>query len=124
MSTKIEIEGITEKKQYSAQEKIAVVKACVERHYNYKYIAEKFSVPYQYVYNWTKSYDEHGEDGFRMSDTEKIEAICKYLVEYPDASMAAMVRATGVPIKTVRNYKKQGLLEKLRNRKVIQENIE
>ncbi len=45
------------------EERIEIVKYCLEHEWNYKETAIKYGVNYAQVYTWVKKYKEHGEEG-------------------------------------------------------------
>ena len=47
----------------SQKEKLQIVKACMERGFDYGAVALEFKVSYQQVYTWVQKYKELGEAG-------------------------------------------------------------
>ena len=47
----------------SLEERIQIVRECIESGYDYGEIAKKYEVGYQQVYSWVKKFAEHGEAG-------------------------------------------------------------
>lgn len=47
----------------SLEERIQIVRECIESGYDYGEIAKKHEVGYQQVYTWVKKFTEHGEAG-------------------------------------------------------------
>jgi transposase len=71
-------------------ERIEIVKFCIEQQYNYAQAAQKFQVSYQQVYSWTNKYLTSGVDALgdkrgkrksedKMSEVEKLRAQNKLL---------------------------------------------
>ena len=50
-------------RETTLEERIAIVKDCLENGNNYGETAIKFNVSYQQVYNWVKKYKELGDAG-------------------------------------------------------------
>jgi len=51
------------KRKTSLEERIEIVKYCLEHESSYKHTAEYFKVAYSQVYQWVKKYEMFGEDG-------------------------------------------------------------
>ena len=51
------------KRKTTIEERIEIVKYCLEHNKEYKLAAETFDVSYTQVYQWVKKYEEFGEDG-------------------------------------------------------------
>ena len=49
---------MTKGRSTTYEERIALVKECIENGYNYREIAEKYKVGYQQIYTWVKKYKE------------------------------------------------------------------
>ena len=47
----------------SHEERIFIVKDCIQNQLNYKQTAQKFNVSYKSVYQWVKKYQKYGTDG-------------------------------------------------------------
>lgn len=47
----------------SLEERIQIVRECIESGYDYGEMAKKYEVGYQQVYTWVKKFTEHGEPG-------------------------------------------------------------
>ena len=52
---------MTKGRSTTYEERIALVRECIEKGYNYGEIAEKYKVGYQQIYTWVKKYKEKGE---------------------------------------------------------------
>ena len=52
---------MTKGRSTTYEERIALVKECIENGYNYGEIAEKYKIGYQQIYTWVKKYKENGE---------------------------------------------------------------
>ena len=52
---------MTKGRSTTYEERIALVRECIEKGYNYGEIAEKYKVGYQQIYTWVKKYEEKGE---------------------------------------------------------------
>ena len=50
-------------RKVSKQERIEIVRYCIEHDFDYKTTAKLYEVSYANVYNWVKKYQELGEDG-------------------------------------------------------------
>ncbi len=81
---------MTNGRKTTLEERIDIVKYCIEHQNNYNEIADKFSVSYQQVYSWCKKYEIKGIDGLQdkrgrkkpedeMSEIEKLRAENKLL---------------------------------------------
>jgi len=84
------IKIMTKGRKTSFDERIEIVKYCIEHDNNYSQTAEKFKVSYQQVYTWIKKYLKHGVDGLldsrgrkksedELSENEKLKAKNKLL---------------------------------------------
>ena len=71
-------------------ERVEIVKYCIEHQHNYAEAAQKFQVSYQQVYSWTNKYLNHGVSTLQdrrgkrkpedeMSEVEKLRAQNKLL---------------------------------------------
>ena len=56
---------MTKGRSTTYEERIALVKECIENGYNYGEIAEKYKVGYQQIYTWVKKYKENGESALK-----------------------------------------------------------
>ena len=54
---------MTNRREVAKNERIRIVKECIESNYNYGEVAIKNKVSYQQVYTWTQKYKEMGESG-------------------------------------------------------------
>ncbi len=54
---------MTDKKKLSFDERLHVVKHCLDHGLDYKGTAIRFGISYNQVYSWTKKYQERGENG-------------------------------------------------------------
>lgn len=54
-----------EKRKTTFEERVAIVRHCLDHELNYKETAAKYQVPYSQVYHWVRKYREHGEEGLR-----------------------------------------------------------
>ena len=74
---------MTKSRKTTIDEKLEVVKYCVDHNHEYKLAAEHFNLPYSQVYQWVKKYDEKGKDGLKdgrgrkkqeseLSETDKL----------------------------------------------------
>lgn len=52
-------------KKVSYDEKLEIVKYCLNNDLNYKKVAAKYAVPYSQVYNWVKKYRIEGQNGLK-----------------------------------------------------------
>ena len=52
---------MTKGRSTTYEERIALVRECIEKGYNYGEIAERYKVAYQQIYTWVKKYKEKGE---------------------------------------------------------------
>lgn len=50
-------------RKVSKEERIEIVKYCIDNNYDYKGTAKLFNTTYANVFNWVKKYNENGEDG-------------------------------------------------------------
>lgn len=53
------------RRKTTIDERKEIVEYCLSHDKNYKHAAEKHDVSYSQVYNWTRSYLAHGEDGLK-----------------------------------------------------------
>lgn len=64
------------RKKTSKEERVEIVKYCIDNGRNYKQTAEKYEVSYSQVYSWVKKYNNNGESaltdrrGHHKSDEE------------------------------------------------------
>ena len=76
---------MTKGRKTTYEERIEIVKYCIEHENNYFETAEKYKVSYQQVYNWLKKYKKNGIEGLidrrgksksknEMSELEKLRA--------------------------------------------------
>lgn len=76
---------MTKGRKTTYEERIQIVKYCIEHENNYAETAEKYQVSYQQVYTWLKKYEEKGVEGLldrrgrtkpenKMSELEKLRA--------------------------------------------------
>ncbi len=81
---------MTNGRKTTLDERIEIVKYCIEHQNNYTETATKFTVSYQQVYSWCKKYETNGIDGLQdkrgrkkpedeMSEIEKLRAENKIL---------------------------------------------
>lgn len=56
---------MTKGRKTTLDERIEIVKHCLEHNKAYKNTSNKFEVSYQQVRNWTLKYEEHGIDGLK-----------------------------------------------------------
>ena len=49
------------RRKTSKEERLEIVKYCIDNERNYKLTAEKYDVSYSQVYSWVKKYDDNGE---------------------------------------------------------------
>jgi transposase-like protein len=79
---------VTKGRKTIFNERVSIVKACIEQNHNYNLIAETYQVSYQQVRDWTKKYEKYGLEGLydqrgkrkseaTMSDVEKLQAQIK-----------------------------------------------
>lgn len=54
---------MTKARKTTIEERITIVKECIESGYNYGELAIKYQVSYQQVYNWVKKFTAEGEAG-------------------------------------------------------------
>lgn len=54
-----------EKRKITFEERLAIVRHCLNHETNYKETAAKYQIPYSQVYSWIWKYREHGEEGLR-----------------------------------------------------------
>lgn len=50
------------KRKTSKEERLEIVKYCIDNGRNYKQTAERYKVSYSQVYSWVKKYDDNGEN--------------------------------------------------------------
>lgn len=81
---------MTNGRKTTFDERVDIVKYCIEHQNNYSETAEKFQVSYQQVYTWTSKYENDGVDALqdrrgkrkkqdKMSELEKLKAQNKLL---------------------------------------------
>lgn len=81
---------MTKGRKTTYDERIEIVKYCIEHHNNYVETAQKYQVSYQQVYLWTNKYEKEGvealqdrrgkrKDKDEMSELEKLKAQNKLL---------------------------------------------
>lgn len=81
---------VTTGRKTTFDEKVEIVKYCIEHKYNYNEAAIKYEVSYQQVYSWTRKYEKLGVEALRdkrgkrkkikeMSEVEKLRAQNKLL---------------------------------------------
>lgn len=74
---------MTKSRKTTYEERIEIVKYCIENKYSYKLTAAHFNLPYSQVYQWVQKYMEKGEQGLldgrgrtklesELSETEKL----------------------------------------------------
>lgn len=56
---------MTKGRDTTYEERIALVKECIESGYNYTEIAQKYQVGYQQIYTWVQKYKKNGEDALK-----------------------------------------------------------
>jgi len=56
---------MTKGRKTTFQERVAIVKYCIEHNHNYNQTVEKFQVSYQQARNYTVKYETNGVDGLR-----------------------------------------------------------
>ena len=56
---------MTKGRDTTYEERITLVKECIENGYNYTEIAEKYKVGYQQIYTWVQKYKKNGEDALK-----------------------------------------------------------
>lgn len=56
---------MTKGRDTTYEERIALVKECIENGYNYTEIAQKYQVGYQQIYTWVQKYKKKGEDALK-----------------------------------------------------------
>ena len=56
---------MTKGRETTYEERIALVRECIENGYNYTDIAEKHKVGYQQIYTWVQKYKKNGEEGLK-----------------------------------------------------------
>ena len=56
---------MTKGRSTTYEERITLVKECMENGYNYGEIAEKYKVGYQQIYTWVRKYKENGESALK-----------------------------------------------------------
>lgn len=54
---------VSQTKEFSLEERVAIVLYCIANNYDYSGTAVKYQVKYQNVYNWVKRYEKSGEAG-------------------------------------------------------------
>ena len=76
---------VTKGRKTTIDERVEIVKACIEQSHNYNLIAQTYKVSYQQVREWTKKYEQFGFEGLydrrgkrkpetAMSEVEKLQA--------------------------------------------------
>jgi transposase-like protein len=81
---------MTKGRKSTYEERVEIVKNCIESNYNYAEISQKYQVSYQQVYSWMSKYNEGGVDALQdkrgkrksideMSELEKLRAQNKLL---------------------------------------------
>lgn len=81
---------MTNSRKTTFDERVEIVKYCIEHQYNYTETAQKYQVSYQQVYSWTSKYESRGvevlkdrrgkrKDENEMSELEKLKAQNKLL---------------------------------------------
>jgi transposase-like protein len=79
---------VTKGRGTTFNERVEIVKACIEQDNQYSAVAEAYNVSYQQVWNWTNKYRQAGVEGLRdrrgkrndsasMSETDKLRAEIK-----------------------------------------------
>ena len=79
---------VTKGRKTTIDERVEIVKACIEQNHNYNLIAQTYKVSYQQVREWTKKYEQFGLESLydrrgkrkpevAMSDVEKLQAQIK-----------------------------------------------
>jgi transposase-like protein len=74
---------MTKSRKTTYEERIEVVKYCIENKYSYKLTAAHFNLPYSQVYQWVQKYIEKGQEGLldgrgrtkhesELSETDKL----------------------------------------------------
>ena len=56
---------MTKGRDTTYEERIALVKECIENGYNYAEIAQKYKVGYQQIYTWVQKYKKDGENALK-----------------------------------------------------------
>ena len=56
---------MTKGRDTTYEERITLVKECIENGYNYTAIAQKYQVGYQQIYTWVQKYKKNGEDALK-----------------------------------------------------------
>ena len=56
---------MTKGRDTTYEERITLVKECIENGYNYTEIAQKYQVGYQQIYMWVQKYKKNGEDALK-----------------------------------------------------------
>ena len=56
---------MTKGRSTTYEERITLVKECIENGYNYGEISEKYKVGYQQIYTWVRKYKENGESALK-----------------------------------------------------------
>lgn len=81
---------MTKGRKTTYEERVEIVKHCIENNYNYAETSQKYQISYQQVYSWISKYNEGGVDALRdkrgkrksideMSELEKLRAQNKLL---------------------------------------------
>jgi len=81
---------MTKTRKTTIEERLEVVKYCIDHNREYKLAADHFNLPYSQVYQWVRKYDEKGEDGLfdgrgrtkdesELTETEKLKRVNEIL---------------------------------------------
>ena len=81
---------VTKGRKTTYEERVEIVKNCIENNYNYEETSQKYKVSYQQVYSWMSKYNEGGIEALQdkrgkrksideMSELEKLRAQNKLL---------------------------------------------
>ena len=81
---------MTKGRKATYEERVEIVKYCIEHEMDYAQTAEKYQVSYQQIYQWTRKYQSNGVEGLidkrgkrksetEMSELEKLRAENKLL---------------------------------------------
>jgi transposase-like protein len=81
---------VTKGRKTTFDERVEIVKACIEQQHNYNAIAERYQVSYQQVRSWTVKYEQsgvetledrrgHRKQEIKMTEVEKLKAQNKLL---------------------------------------------
>lgn len=63
--------SMTKGRSTKLEERIEIVKHCIENGKDYNQTAQKFNVYYQQMYQWVKKYMENGQDGLEDKRTRR-----------------------------------------------------